>query len=67
MNNTNQLSKIQSRINQNNKSPEHFCDTYITTLQELKRKSNKTENLNLLSCKLLYNSSVKIDLIAQIG
>ena len=38
--NTNQLSKIQSRINENNKSPEHFCDTYITTLQELKRKSN---------------------------
>jgi hypothetical protein len=45
--NTNQLSKIQSRINENNKSPEHFCDTYITTLQELKRKSNKTENSNL--------------------
>ena len=36
MNTTNQLSKIQSRINENNKSPEHFCDTYMTTLQELK-------------------------------
>jgi hypothetical protein len=36
MNNTNQLSKIQSRINENNKSPEHFCETYMTTLQELK-------------------------------
>jgi len=47
MNNTNQLSKIQSRINENDKSPEHFCDTHMTTLQELKRKSNKTENSNL--------------------
>ena len=34
--NTTNLSKIQSRINENNKCPEHFCDTYMTTLQELK-------------------------------
>ena len=41
MNNTDQLSKIQSKINENNKSPEHFCDTHMTTLQELKENQIK--------------------------